>query len=50
MVFPLLFDLCNSKPLKSPLLNDAAKAGYDKFLIFISMLQQNHFLYEVVYG
>lgn len=29
MVFPLLFDLCNSKPLKSPLLNDAAKPEVD---------------------
>lgn len=34
MVFPLLFELCNSEALKSgqaPLVNDAAKAGYDQF-------------------
>lgn len=29
MVFPLLFDLCNLEPLKSPLVSDVAKAGYD---------------------
>nr|KYP73231.1 Proteasome-associated protein ECM29 isogeny [Cajanus cajan] len=34
MVFPLLFDLCNSEPLKSgqaPLVSDAAESGYDIF-------------------
>lgn len=33
MVFPLLFELCNSVPVKSgqALVSDAAKAGYDKF-------------------
>lgn len=40
MVFPLLFDLCNSEPLKSgqaPLASDAAGSGYDKFwILFIS--------------
>jgi len=42
MVFPLLFDLCNSEPLKSgqaPLVSDPAETGYDKFWIFIYILQ-----------
>lgn len=46
MVFPLLFDLCNSEPLKSgqaPMVSDPAESGYDKFWIFIYVLQQVFF-------
>lgn len=34
MVFPLLFDLSNSEPVKpaqTPLISDSAEAGYAKF-------------------